>query len=133
VGDDNSGDSEDRSSAARQFAIDAARLALQTRCHSIVILDVRGLSPVTDFLVIATGTSTRQMRSVAQEVEEYGQTHNYASISSSNAEGENWILIDCVDVVVHLFSTDARHYYDLENLWGDGQRVEFEPADAARR
>lgn len=110
---------------AKAFAIDAARLAANTRCSNVVILDVRNLSPITDFFVIATGTSARQMRTVAEEIEELGLPRNWTVISRSGYEGESWILLDFVDVVVHVFGGDARLFYDLDNLWGDAKRVEW--------
>jgi ribosome-associated protein len=111
---------------ARQFAIDAARLAAHTHCHNIAVLDVRGLSPITDFFVIATGTSARQMRSVADEIEELGQPRKFTALHRTGYEGENWILTDFVDVVLHIFNQDSRSYYDLDGLWGDAPRVEWE-------
>ena len=110
----------------RQFAIDAARLLATTRCSDVNVLDVRGLSPITDYLVIATGTSARQMRTVADELAEVAQQNGYPSRGSSRYEGESWILLDCVDVVIHIFNTEARGYYDLDSLWGDAKRVEWE-------
>jgi ribosome-associated protein len=95
------------------------------------VLDVRGLSPITDFFVIATGTSARQMRSVAEEIEEMGQPRRFKAISRSGYEGESWILTDFVDVVVHIFNQEARGYYDLDGLWGDAPRVEWEGEAAA--
>jgi len=118
-------DQQHRAGAARQFAIDAARLAAHTRCSNVVVLDVSNLSPVTDFFVIATGTSARQMRTVIDEVAELGQKQNFAPMSTAGYEGETWILVDCVDVIVHVFNSDARQYYDLDNLWGDAKRVEW--------
>lgn len=115
----------ERQAAAQQFAIDAARLAANTRCHSVVVLDVSGLSPVTDYFVIATGTSARQMRSVADEIGELGDKQNFSPQTRSGYEGEHWILLDCIDVIVHVFSPDARQYYDLDGLWGDARQVEW--------
>lgn len=114
-----------RVDAARQFAIEAARLAFHTRCSNVVVLDVSGLSPVTDFFVIATGTSTPQMRAVASQVGELGEKTNFAPFSRSGYEGESWILVDCIDVVFHVFSTESRQFYDLDNLWGDAVRVDW--------
>ncbi len=111
--------------AARQFAIEAARLVSQTRCHNVVVLDVAGLSPVTDFFVIATGSSARQMKSVMQEIEEFGGEHGHACIARSGYEGETWLLCDMVNVIVHVFNQEARMYYDLDSLWGDAKRVEW--------
>jgi ribosome-associated protein len=114
-----------RNDAARGFAIDAARLAANTRCHNVVLLDVRGISPVTDYMIVATGTSPRQMRTVCDEIAELGEKVGYSPLASNGMEGETWMLIDCVDVVVHVFSQDARQFYDLDNLWGDAAKVEW--------
>ena len=108
---------------ARDFALEAARLAANTRCHNVVVLDLQGLSPVCDFFVIASGTSPRQMRSVADEISELGEKRNFAALSQTGYEGELWILVDFVDVVLHVFSDDARAFYDLDNLWGDAKRM----------
>jgi ribosome-associated protein len=121
--------------SARQFAINAARLAANTRCHNVVVLEVSGISPVTDFLVVATGTSPRQMQTVCDEVEEMGQAQTppnraYSRVDDGSAA---WTCIDFIDVVVHVFNQDSRSYYDLDGLWGDGKKVEWreEPAPVA--
>jgi ribosome-associated protein len=106
-------------------------MAANTRCHNVVVLDVSHVSPVTDFFVIATGTSPRQMRSAGEDIEEMGAPMGYKTFTRSGFEGESWILVDFIDVVVHVFSQDARMYYDLDNLWGDAKPVEWEPAKTA--
>ncbi len=116
---------EARLEASRKFAIEAARLSVNTRCHNVVVLDMAGVSPVTDFYVIATGTSARQMRTVCDDLDELAQKMGFRSYHRSGYEGETWIAVDYVDVVVHVFNSDARLYYDLENLWGDAKRVEW--------
>lgn len=110
--------------AARQFAIDAARMLADTRCHNVVVLDVTGISPVTDFLILATGTSPLQMKSAGEHLEELGEPRGFRPLTQS-ADGGNWTCIDMVDVVVHLFNHESRVFYDLDNLWGDGTRVEW--------
>ncbi|WP_428938444.1 ribosome silencing factor [Fontivita pretiosa] len=115
-----------RFEAARRFAIEAARLAANTRCHNVVVLDVSGLSPVCDFFVIATGTSPRQMRTVADDLEELAQAQGYPPLNEAGREGSTWILVDCIDVVIHVFSEQARQYYDLDSLWGDARRIEWQ-------
>jgi len=119
------GDESRRLDAGRKFAVAAARHAANTRCTNVVVLEVDGLSPVTDFFVLATGTSARQMRTVADEVADLARENNYPALSSSGYEGESWILLDCVDVVIHIFNPQARSYYDLDSLWGDAKRVEW--------
>src|SRR5689334_13886591 len=92
-----------RIEAARGLAIEAARLAQQSHCHSVVVLDVRGLSPITDFFVIATGTSPRQMKTVADEVIELAEKRGDRALSTKGLESESWILVDFVDMVLHVF------------------------------
>jgi ribosome-associated protein len=101
-------------------------LAADTHCQNITILDLRGLSQVTDYFVLATGTSARQMRSVSDEIAEMGAGRKFRALDRSGYEGENWILTDFVDVVLHVFDSAARSYYDLDNLWGDAPRVSWE-------
>lgn len=120
-----------RKDAARRFAIDVARLAANTRCNNVVVLDVSGISPVTDYFVLATGTSPRQMRSVCEEAGEFGDTQNYAPLSRSGTEGDTWMLIDFVDVVLHVFSQESRTFYDLDGLWGDAKKVQWQDASPA--
>jgi ribosome-associated protein len=119
----------DRTEAARQFAIEAARLAANTRCHNVVVMDVRGISPITDYLVIATGTSARQMSTVMSDLEEFGHGRGFACLSRNGYEGDTWLLCDMVDVVVHLFNQESRLFYDLDSLWGDAKRVDWKPAE----
>ena len=116
----------DRIAAAKRFAIEAARLAANTRCRDVAILNVTNLSDVCDFFVLATGTSPRQMRSVADEVVELAETQAFAPLNKPESESGTWILVDCIDVIVHVFSDDGRRYYDLDNLWGDAKRVDWE-------
>ena len=117
-----------RLDAARRFAVQAARLAVNTRCTNVAVLDVSGISPVTDFLVLATGTSPRQMKTVCDEVEEMGEAQNWKPLSRVGDDSASWTCIDFIDVVVHVFSQDARSYYDLDSLWGDAKPVEWQEA-----
>jgi ribosome-associated protein len=89
---------------------------------------VRNLSPVTDFFVLATGTSDRQMRTVGQDIEELAAARSFPVISRSGYEGNTWILLDLVDVIVHLFNEESRQFYDLDHLWGDAKLVEWQTA-----
>src|SRR5512138_703431 len=102
-----------------EFAKEAARIAEDMRAEDVVILDLRGISSVADFFVIGTGTSDRQMRAVADQIEEYGRGVGQKPYGVSGYDSPSWLLLDYVDVVVHLFDPAKRHYYDLELLWGD--------------
>ena len=117
--------------AARAFAIELARTLADDRCHQVTVLDVAGISPVTDFFVVATGTSARQMKTAAQSAEDLSRSMKYDRVTHGGDASDNWIILDCFDVIVHLFTQDARAYYDVDGLWGDAWRVPWErPEDA---
>ena len=109
----------------QQFAVEAARMAGDLKCEDVVVMDLRGLSGVTDFFVIATGSSNRQMRSVAERIEEYGRKVGARPFGRSGYQLGQWVLIDFVDVVVHVFDRERRTYYDLELLWGDAPKIDW--------
>ena len=111
--------------AARTLAIEAARIASDSHCEDVVILDLQGVSPVTDYFVIATGTSSRQMRSVADDVGTFGKSIGQPAWQKAGMDSSQWVLMDFVDVVVHLFDQQARGYYDLELMWGEAPHVEW--------
>ena len=100
-------------------------MALDRHCTDIVVLDLRHLSPVTDFFLIATGTSDRQMASLAREMADTAAQSNHPAFSIGGLPQSTWVLIDFIDVVVHLFDTDSRSYYDLEMLWGDAPKTRW--------
>ncbi len=112
--------------SARRFAVQAARLAEDCNGSEIIVLDLRHVSPVTDFFVISTGTSGRQMRTTAEELAAYGKSVGQPVWHIEGKETGQWIVLDFVDVVVHLFDQDRRHYYDLELIWGDAPRVNWQ-------
>jgi ribosome-associated protein len=103
----------------------AAELAANTRCEEVVLLDLRGKSPVTEYFIIATGTSPRQMRTVVDELEELGEKMGFAAWQTNGYDSARWIVLDCVNVVIHVFDGDSREFYDLELLWGDSPRVDW--------
>jgi ribosome-associated protein len=84
------------------------------------------LWPMADFFVLATGTSPRQMRTVCDEIQALAAKQGVKLFSRSGYEGQTWIAVDFVDVVVHVFGPEARMYYDLDNLWGDAPKVNWE-------
>ena len=114
-----------------EFAQALARIANDNRAEDVLILDLRGLSPVADFFVIATGTSDRQLRAIADHMDEYAKGVNQKRYGLIGYQTAAWVLADYVDVVVHLFDPARRHYYDLELLWGDAPRVEWQQAASA--
>ena len=109
----------------RSFAIEAARLLEDRHFEDVRLLDVRGLSQVCDFVLIGSGTSDRQMKSVAQELEELGEERNNIVFRSDRDAAGTWIVIDFVDLVAHLFEPNQRAYYDLETLWSDAEVIDW--------
>lgn len=116
----------DPASRARAFAIEAARSLADDKCDEVLVLDLRGRSQISDYIVIGTGTSDRQIRAVAQHVDEAGAAVGMKVFRSNmNEHGQNWVFIDFVDVVVHVFDAPTRGYYDMEMMWGDAERVDW--------
>ncbi|MBN2582387.1 MAG: ribosome silencing factor [Planctomycetes bacterium] len=105
-----------------------ARLAAENRCRDIVVLDLREISPVTDFFVLATGTSRRQMQTVLSKITDIIKAEADVSVpyGTEGTGSDHWALVDMVDVIVHVFAPEARTYYALEMLWGDSPRIDWQ-------
>jgi ribosome-associated protein len=106
------------------LALKVARSALNKGARSIQILDLRGKVDYTDLLVLCSGTSTRHVNAIADAVR---QDLDRAKVRPASVEGarvSQWVLIDYVDVVVHVFLEDVRAYYDIEGLWMDAPRID---------
>jgi ribosome-associated protein len=111
----------------------AARTAEENRGRDIVILDMRELTPMFDYFVLATGTSRRQLHAMSEEIDralEEGLGDRRLGIEGY--EESRWILLDYGDVVVHLFEPETREYYALEQLWAQAKRVHWEPSQPSR-
>ena len=81
---------------------------------------------MADFFVVATGTSPRQMRTVVAKMDDYLREHrDVVPLGREGLDSERWVLLDLVDVIVHVFSPDARTFYALELLWGDVPEVDW--------
>ena len=110
---------------ALQFVIDTARLLADSHFQNVIVLDVRGLSDMTDFIVIASGTSDRQIISVADEVEQVALGAHLDRYGRESDKSSTWVVFDFVDAVIHLFKPAARALYDLEMLWADAPAVHW--------
>ena len=92
---------------------------------NIKLIEIGDISSLADYMVIATGSSSTHVKAIADEVE---YQLDEAGISVSHIEGyrsNSWILLDYVDVIVHIFSDEAREFYDLERLWQDGKEIDI--------
>lgn len=121
------------SDPSKAFAVNAARLMRDDKCDDVVVIDVRGLSPVTDYIVIGTGTSDRQIRSVLDHVVGFGSESGWEAFRVSGDDAATWLVADFVHVVAHVFEVNARAHYDLEMLWGEGKPVAWERPDQKPR
>lgn len=117
----------------RAFAIEAARLCSDNKCEDVVLLDVTGLSQLSDYIIIVSGTSDRQMHSTADDLEKLGIRESYTIYRRHADDRSTWIVADFVDVVVHIFEPNTRAHYDLEMLWSDAKRLNWERPDQAKR
>ena len=110
---------------AKNAAIETARLLSDDRCSDVTLLDVRGISSVQDFVILASGTSDRQMRSAAADVKNLLPKLGSSVYRTSVDDQGTWIVVDCVDTVIHIFEPNTRAYYDLESMWGDAPKIEW--------
>lgn len=108
---------------AKALALTSAKLAAERHCTNIVVLDLRDISPATDYFMIATGTSDRQMRSVSDDICKAAREQGQQRFGRAGYDQGRWILLDFFDVVIHIFDAEYRDYYDLELLWGDAKRL----------
>ena len=114
------------SAEAEQFAIAAAQFLSDYDCADIRVLDVRGISPLTHYIVIASGTSDRQLRSLAKQVAGLGEEQGFERFGDDSDDAATWMVADFVEVMVHLFEPATRGHYDLEMLWGDAPEVDWQ-------
>jgi ribosome-associated protein len=103
-----------------------ARVAAENKARDVVVLDMRGITPLYDFFVLATGTSRRQIHTLAEEIDAALRAEGDARRTIEGYEASRWVVQDYGDVVVHVFDPDTRDYYGIEELWADAPRVDWE-------
>ncbi len=106
-----------------QLAYTAARIAEENRGRDIAILDMREVTPLFDYFVLATGTSRRQLHAISEEIDDTLEKLGDHRLGIEGYVDGRWILLDYGDVVVHLFDGEARDYYALEQLWCRARRI----------
>lgn len=104
---------------SRQKALLAAEAAESKLAESVIVLDLQEHTPVTDFFVIATGTTRVQVRAITEAIEEAIEEAGGGRPRAEGRDGGRWVLLDFGDVVVHVMNPREREYYNLERLWGD--------------
>lgn len=109
---------------SRTLALKCRELADNRKAENIVVLDVREASSITDYFVIATGTSEPHLRAIVDEITEgLREEHDLRPRAADGTLQTAWIALDYFDVIVHVMRADVREHYDLEGLWGDVPRV----------
>ena len=117
---------------SRKLALLCRELADNRKAEDIVVLDVRKISSVTDYFVIASGTSEPHLRAVVNEISEtLKEDHDLIPSGKDGTLGAAWVVLDYFDVMVHVMRADIRKRYDLEGLWNDALRVK--PRAAVKR
>jgi ribosome-associated protein len=110
---------------SRALARDIAQLALTKKAFDVVIMDVREVSSVTDFFVIASGATDIQVRAIGRAIDDGMRARKVKPIHSEGEGACTWLLLDYFDVVVHVMQPRVRDYYNLEGLWADAPREEI--------
>jgi ribosome-associated protein len=98
----------------KQMSLDALDYL---KAEDITVLDVRGKTTVTDWIIVATGSSSRHVKSIANSVISAAKQANRAPLGSEGEDEGEWVLVDLGDVIVHVMQRQVREYYDLESLW----------------
>lgn len=117
--------SDEQKQQARTLAVESARLLADTHCEDVIVFDVSQFSPVTDFVVIATGTSDRQVRSLGHHVTKLASEMGFDRMGTDQDGDYRWSVLDFGPVMAHLFEPIMRAHYDLEMLWDDAPRVHW--------
>jgi ribosome-associated protein len=112
--------------AAEERACLAARVAADNKGRDVIVLDMRKVTPLYDYFVLATGASRRQIHNMAEEIDAALRAEGDRRLGIEGYESSRWVVQDYGDVVVHLFDEDARPYYALEELWADAEGVDWE-------
>lgn len=108
---------------SEQLAIEMARALDSKKAQNIRIFDVRGLSSVTEFYIVATGTSAPHLNSLVEETRSHLKKLGVTLYRTSGEPDSGWVVADYVHAVVHVFSTEARDYYAIEKLWTTAKEI----------
>ena len=114
------------SANALALAQRAAQIAIDNKAQDVVLLDLRGVTDMTDFFIIASGTSDTHVRSIGEHVLEDMKKEGTPAHHVEGLERGRWVLLDFVDFVVHVFHPTLRNFYQLERLWADAEQVPLE-------
>ena len=103
-----------------------ARTAVEKKAEDPIILDVRKLCSFTDYFVIISGRSTRHVQGLAEAIEDEFRSKRLSTSKSEGLKEGIWVLLDYSDVIVHIFYSETRKFYDIEGLWHDAPRISLD-------
>jgi ribosome-associated protein len=110
--------------SSREKSLYCVRVALEKKAFDLVLLDLNNISSFTEYFLICSGRSDRQVQAIARSIDENLKKKGIYSLGVEGFEKGKWILMDYGDVVVHVFLDPVRKFYDLEGLWLDAPRVD---------
>ncbi|GFP21137.1 ribosome-associated protein [Candidatus Hakubella thermalkaliphila] len=111
---------------SKELAIQVARAALEKKAENIIILDVEKRLIITDYFIICSGLNVIQVQSISEFIQESLEKEGYRPVRVEGDGQSGWVLLDYLDVVVHVFSAEQRDYYQLERLWKDSSIIEWQ-------
>ena len=115
-----------RAERSLQLALAAARTAYENRGREVAVLDMRSLTPVFDYFVVATGTSNRQLHAMSEEIDHKLEDDlKDKRMGIEGYDASRWVLLDYGSVVIHLFDDETREFYALEALWADAKAIDI--------
>lgn len=109
--------------ASQELSEQAALSMLAKNAADVMIIDLRGLSSITEYFVIGTASSEPQIKAVVEQVTEDLKERQTTPWHTEGKQSWRWVLVDYVDVVIHIFRAEVRSFYGLERLWGDAPRI----------
>jgi ribosome-associated protein len=118
---------------SREKALLCSQLALEHKALDLMILEVTKLSSYTDYFVILSGNSDRQVQAIASDLEEKLGQRGYRPLGIEGKREGRWVLLDYGDVLIHIFYQPIREFYDLERLWGDAPKIALPAAKKTRK
>src|SRR3954468_17998043 len=120
-----------KKSNSLELAQRAAQIALDYKANDVVLLDLRGVSDMTDFFIVASGTSDTHVRSIGEHMAEEMKKVGSPVYHMEGTTKGRWVLLDFVDFVVHIFHPTLRDFYQLERLWADAETIPIEGGTGA--
>ena len=115
---------------SNELALACVKFAENRKAENITVLDVRGVTSVTDFFVICSGSSEPHLKAIINEIrEKVFETYHVHPTSMDGMVGTSWVVLDYYDVIIHVMRSDTRERYDLENFWGDAKRYTVEDVE----